>query len=241
MASQRQLDANRRNARLSEGPNTPQGRAAVRFNALRHGLTAQDAVISDEDRTQFNRHLAAYRDEFEPATPLEHGLLDQLVQAAWRLRRLRGMETALFDLRMEERQEAMRRDHGSLQPHGRHAYVFLFDVRGANSFLTLSRYEARAERSFYKALHELQDLQSRRSGGDPPPPDNGEAPVAARHNSQLPPQEPALAAVPEDRPNLGLGLFGKIPAGRFPAPALPIVFHPPHLFLLPSPSRCRAR
>ena len=45
MISEKQLDANRRNAQLSTGPQTPEGRAAVRNNALTHGLTAQYAVM----------------------------------------------------------------------------------------------------------------------------------------------------------------------------------------------------
>jgi hypothetical protein len=41
MTSNLQIEANRRNARLSTGPRTEQGRKASSMNALRHGLTAQ--------------------------------------------------------------------------------------------------------------------------------------------------------------------------------------------------------
>ena len=40
MASQAQIDANRRNAQSSTGPRTQEGKAVVAFNALKHGLRA---------------------------------------------------------------------------------------------------------------------------------------------------------------------------------------------------------
>jgi hypothetical protein len=49
MATRKQRAANRRNAQLSTGPKTPEGKAAVRLNALKHGLTAENAVIIGEE------------------------------------------------------------------------------------------------------------------------------------------------------------------------------------------------
>ena len=55
MATQQQIDANRRNAQKSTGPTTPEGRAAVRHNALKHGLTAEILIPSMEDQPEFDR------------------------------------------------------------------------------------------------------------------------------------------------------------------------------------------
>ena len=54
MATEKQINANRQNARKSTGPKSPEGRAAVRGNALRHGLTAKSIVLSTEKETDFN-------------------------------------------------------------------------------------------------------------------------------------------------------------------------------------------
>ena len=48
MTSERQIAANRANALHSTGPKTPEGKAAVRQNALRHGLLAGDVVLPEQ-------------------------------------------------------------------------------------------------------------------------------------------------------------------------------------------------
>ena len=48
LATKRQIAANRRNARKSAGPKTPQGKATASMNALRHGLRARKVVIPGE-------------------------------------------------------------------------------------------------------------------------------------------------------------------------------------------------
>ena len=49
MISDRKAEANHRNARKSTGPRTPEGKAAVRLNLLKHGLLSQEVLLPDED------------------------------------------------------------------------------------------------------------------------------------------------------------------------------------------------
>src|SRR5439155_21716527 len=69
MATQKQIDANRRNAKKSTGPITPEGRAAVRLNSVKHGLTAGSVLVFGESDADFEALLDAMEAEHQPTTP----------------------------------------------------------------------------------------------------------------------------------------------------------------------------
>jgi len=160
MASQKQIGANRRNAQKSTGPKTPEGKARVSRNALRHGLTAENAVIEGEDESEYNDFQADFYDHLQPQGPVEAHLVQEIATAAWRLRRIHIIETGVFNLRFIDLEEDIEEDYKNLTPQTRTAIVYRDDTRGPNTLDNLSRYQARAERTFYKALHELERLQS---------------------------------------------------------------------------------
>jgi hypothetical protein len=49
MTSDKKAQTNRQNALKSTGPKTPEGKASVRHNALKHGLLAQEVLLPEED------------------------------------------------------------------------------------------------------------------------------------------------------------------------------------------------
>src|SRR6516225_8832606 len=102
MTSERQKAANQANALHATGPKTPEGKAAVRFNAFRHGLLAQDAVLPGEDADAFEDLWNQVRADLLPVGPIEELLVDRIVNAMWRLQRLARAETALFHWRVHE-------------------------------------------------------------------------------------------------------------------------------------------
>lgn len=88
MTSEKQAQANRQNALKSTGPKTPEGKAAVRHNAVKHGLLAEDALIPGEDEATFKDLDERLRDELQPVGELENMLVDRITTVHWRLRRL---------------------------------------------------------------------------------------------------------------------------------------------------------
>ena len=69
MTSERQKTANRENALHSTGPNTFEGKAVVRFNAVRHGLLTQDVVLPGEDADAFEELWNKVRADRSPMGP----------------------------------------------------------------------------------------------------------------------------------------------------------------------------
>src|SRR5438132_5549018 len=88
MATLKQIEANRRNALLSTGPKTPEGKAAVRLNALRHGLRAHTVVLPGEKSEAFHQLCDDLEAEWQPQTRTEQLYVEQMAVSQWKLRRI---------------------------------------------------------------------------------------------------------------------------------------------------------
>src|SRR6266581_350194 len=84
VATDKQTAANRLNAQKSTGPKTPEGRAAVRLNGVKHGLTAETIVLKGESQADFTNMLESFEAEHDPTTPTEEAFVVQLALANWR-------------------------------------------------------------------------------------------------------------------------------------------------------------
>ena len=65
-ASEAQISANRRNAALSTGPKTQEGKDRSRLNALKHGLTAESVPMSTEDAALVDDRFRDIQEELQP-------------------------------------------------------------------------------------------------------------------------------------------------------------------------------
>jgi hypothetical protein len=100
-----QVEANRRNARLSTGPKTAAGQAASRLNALKHGLVARQVVLRgcrlQESSQEFESLCREFHESLAPDGPLEAMLVDRIVPLVWRLRRVPAAETGEIALSVD--------------------------------------------------------------------------------------------------------------------------------------------
>jgi hypothetical protein len=111
MASEKQVEANRANARKSTGPKTAEGRARSRANAWKHGLTASTLIIVGEEPDEFDELRAALIDSYDPQSPWERELVERLAGIFWRLRRVPFWEAAIIDARYVQLEEEDSNSH----------------------------------------------------------------------------------------------------------------------------------
>ena len=84
MTSQKQIEANRRNAFNSTGPKTESGKKRSRCNAVRHGLTAETVIGTLEDPEDYKAFELAVTSDFDAQTAVERELVLRLASLLWR-------------------------------------------------------------------------------------------------------------------------------------------------------------
>jgi hypothetical protein len=105
MATEKQLAANRQNAKSSTGPRTEAGKRRSRRNAIRHGLTAQTVIEVYEDATEYRALQRAVSEDYRPRTNFEIELVARLVSLLWRLRRTVAIESGLLNIHAQRKDQ----------------------------------------------------------------------------------------------------------------------------------------
>jgi len=95
-SDEKKAEASRRNSLKSTGPKTPEGKAAVRYNAMKHGLLSEDILLPGEDEGALKELSEHLRDQLQPVGELENLFVDRIISSAWRLRRLGRVEAGIF-------------------------------------------------------------------------------------------------------------------------------------------------
>jgi hypothetical protein len=169
MISEKQLEANRRNAQHSTGPQSAATKKRVSLNNLRHGLTGQTTVVSPEDRAAHDKFCAGLVNCLKPENALELQVAQSIADDHWRLNRVFAIESNIFALGQLDSPAGSEEPPEDWEIHDalNSARVFLAD---AKQFALLSIYEQRIHRNLQKSILELRDLQTARSQQPPAPP-----------------------------------------------------------------------
>ena len=174
MATQNQINANRKNAQKSTGPKTDEGKAAVSQNAVKHGLFVE-SVIKGENEADYEAFHDNLLTELNPVGAVELMLAERFISLSWRLRRAERMQNQAIDVTIarDEPSPLSKRLHECLP---KDLQEIDYDTRAAGPELVLGRsvimdfansrvldrlmlYERRIENSLHKTLRELERRQ----------------------------------------------------------------------------------
>jgi hypothetical protein len=169
MTSPRKIEANRRNALNSTGPNTQTGKNRSRRNAIRHGLCAETVIDAIEDVKDYHAFEAAVLADYVARTAVERELVLRVASLLWRLRRATSIETGLLqtysDPFVPNKSEPSRDENGlgsaSSEPFSKHdiskCFSHLARTEGS-TFERLNRYEHTLWRQLHQTLSTLRLL-----------------------------------------------------------------------------------
>jgi hypothetical protein len=175
MCTEKQRVANQMNAQCSTGPRSAKGKAIVAQNPVKHGLRSATAAREprpsrNRDGSALNQFSVALRCELSPAGVLQQIVFNQIATLGWKMLRIKRIERDLIRVDRQQRRAELTRhheiNHTSMERGGLSdaALIALWFRQctsvGSNAYVTLRRYEAGMERSFYRACGELKKLQA---------------------------------------------------------------------------------
>jgi hypothetical protein len=157
--SERQLAANRANAKKSTGPTSEAGKFVSKYNSITHGLTAFMICIPGEDKEMYEDFRAEFHAYFQPDNIATRGMVDELAATRWRLLRIARAENCLI-----------REQMAKMRVHNQKTYDQLsIDVESAIAIKALAdeskisermdRYEARLQRHYSRLFKQLSELR----------------------------------------------------------------------------------
>ncbi len=158
-ATQRQLEANRQNARKSTGPKSPEGKVRASLNAWRHGLTGQVATMPEEDREAFEKFNREIRRAYHPEGPLETQIAQSIAEDEWRLNRARAIENNVLALGHSTPDADVIAENTQIHAALTQARTFW---RNPEKFALLTLYEQRISRRIQRNEARLYALQAER-------------------------------------------------------------------------------
>lgn len=173
--SLKKIEANRRNAQLSTGPKTVQGKGRSRWNAFKHGILAYDLLIlatdDHEEVKEFEELAGALWMDREPVGKLEEILVERIAVCIWRQKRALRCEAGLTQLdRYSHMEDVARFKHDYGCEKLSHWPTDRFSLPDAEGIDRILRYETAIQRQMDRALDQLERLQRRRKGEHVPAP-----------------------------------------------------------------------
>ena len=154
-ASEAQILANRRNASLSTGPVTQEGKERSRANAYKHGLTGAGTVLPEREAAEVERRAVAFQAELQAPGEVGQALVRRAAVLSVRMERCVEHENVVLTERVRLAEAEFVAPEGVDPAEAARLRTMagkraMFDP---SQEATLARqYEMAAERGFFRAL-----------------------------------------------------------------------------------------
>jgi hypothetical protein len=161
-ASEARIRANQANGAKSQGPTSEAGKARSRANSYKHGLTGAGIVMPEDDAAEVERLSREYQHEFKAETPSEAQLAHRMAAMSVRMQRSVDQETARLSERVRRVMDEFQAPEGvdavqAERLRNEAGNIALFD--DSKEGILARKYEAAAERCFFRSLKELRQLK----------------------------------------------------------------------------------
>ncbi len=160
--SEARIRSNQQNAALSTGPRTDEGKEQSRRNSLKHGMTGAGVVLLEKDAAEVARRTEVYAEELGSIGEVGEALVRLAALNSVRLERAADQQAAA--LRRHVRQVEAEfvapegcSDEEAEQLRAEATRAAMFDP--SKEAMLARKYEGAAERSFYKALKQLRQME----------------------------------------------------------------------------------
>jgi hypothetical protein len=135
------------------GPATQDGKAVVRWNATRHGISSPAPVVPGLEKTEdWQEHRDGILDNLSPVGHLEVTLAERVALLSWRLHRVTRYETQTIAISHEQIEEDIHKRAWFLRSPWESPY--------ASTHPEDIRLEAEFSRKAHNALKRLPSLES---------------------------------------------------------------------------------
>ncbi|MFN7932156.1 MAG: hypothetical protein U0R19_02445 [Bryobacteraceae bacterium] len=189
-------EQSRQNGSKSHGPTTPTGKARSALNRTTHGAYSTRVVLETESKETFQILAGLYHDLFLPQDQFESDLVDSLVHARWRIRRLEAAHSAEINLTITEHHHELSDKYGDkIGPDQLHALAYRYCAKYLE---TLDKHLDRQERLFSRNYRNL--AKHRRNQPIPSIEDLQDAEQPIPSNTQNERFEPETPAQPTTTP-----------------------------------------
>ncbi len=159
MATEAQINANRKNAESSTGPSQT-GKARSCMNAVKTGLTARIMILTPEDAPIYKAHIDRFFAKYSPANPDEHDQVQIIADTEWRLAEIAPLERGIYTTGRDKCAHLVEHIQDPAQRSAAlHTEIYLTFKKDLNN---ISLQEHRLMKKLEKALLKLEALQKQR-------------------------------------------------------------------------------